>query len=81
MLNYFLLGAVFMYFLLPVMDGLLTMYTGLIEVFKSKCNLKISEHNSKISEITEKLNKPSITRKIGFQIEDPIEEDDEVYED
>lgn len=74
----FLLGAMFVYLAIPLLDDFLHLIQGGVEVWTAKCNLKISEYNHKIAELSKE--KPSITRRIGFQ-STPEEEDEEHYED
>ena len=66
MLNYFLLGALFIYFIIPIIDNILHIFQGIVEVYTAKCNLKIAEANEKIAELHAKGSKPT-THKIGFQ--------------
>jgi hypothetical protein len=74
----FLLGAMFVYLLLPLLDDFLHVIHGMIEVYTAKCNLKISEYTHQISELGAKNT--STTHKIGFRDEEP-EKEDENYED
>lgn len=71
----FILGGLFLYFLLPILESTVGAICTVIEAFKAKWSVKITEYNSEITQINLELEKP-VTRPIGFQYT-PIEEEDE----
>ena len=74
----FLMGGLFLYILLPILESIMSAICTIIEVFKAKCNVKIT--NSKISQINSAIDGP-VTHPIGFQYTSVEEEDEEYYED
>ena len=74
----FLMGGLFLYILLPILESIMSAICTVIEVFKAKCSVKITEYNSKISQINSTIDGP-VTHPIGFQYI-PVEEEDEDYE-
>lgn len=75
----FLIGGLFLYILLPILESIMSAICTVIEVFKAKCSVKITEYNSKISQINSTIDSP-VAHPIGFQYT-PVEEEDEEYED
>ena len=75
----FLLGGLFLYICLPILESLMSAICTVIEVFKAKCSVKITKYNSEIAEINMALDSPT-AHSIGFQYT-PEEEDEEEYED
>ena len=76
----FLMGGLFLYILLPILESIMSAICTVIEVFKAKCSVKITEYNSKISQINSAIDGP-VAHPIGFQYT-PVEgEDEEYYED
>ena len=70
----FLMGGMFFYILLPILESLMSGICTIIEVFKAKWNVKIAKYNHQISNIAEDS---TVTRHpIGFQATS-IEEEDE----
>ena len=47
----FLMGGIFLYILLPILESIMSAICTVIEVFKAKCSVKITEYNSKIAQI------------------------------
>ena len=74
----FIMGGLFLYLLLPILESLMTAICAVIEVLKAKCGVKIAKYNSEISQINLEHEGP-VANPIGFQYTPP-EEDDE-YED
>ena len=75
----FLMGGLFLYILLPILESIMSTICTVFEVLKAKCNVKITEYNSKISQINAAIDGP-VAHPIGFQYT-PVEEEDEEYED
>lgn len=75
----FLMGGIFLYIILPILESFMSAICTVFEVFKAKCSVKITEYNSKIAQINLQDDNP-VTRSIGFQYIPP-EEDEENYED
>lgn len=76
----FLMGGLFLYILLPILESIMSAICTIIEVFKAKCSVKITEYNNKISQINSAIDGP-VTHPIGFQCTLIEEEDEEYYED
>ena len=72
----FIAGILFAAFVLPILDGVVTIILAWLEVPKGKAAVKVAEYNYQISNMDEG---ETATNVIGFQAPDPIEEDD--YED
>ena len=72
----FIAGILFAAFVLPILDGVVTVILAWLEVPKGKAAVKVAEYNYQISNMDEG---EIATHVIGFQAPDPIEEDD--YED
>ena len=77
----FLLGGIFFYLILPILESIMSVICSVLEIFKAKCNLKITEYNSKISEINYQQEEFSVAHPIGFNYTPVEEEDEEDYED
>lgn len=76
----FLMGGLFLYILLPIVESIMSATCTAIEVFKAKCSVKITEYNSKIAQINSVIDGP-VAHPIGFQYTPVEEEDEEEYED
>ena len=77
----FLLGGIFLYICLPILESIMSVICSALEVLKAKCGVKIAESNSKISQINYPKEDISVTHPIGFNYTPVEEEDDEYYED
>ena len=74
----FLLGGLFLYILLPILESFMSAICIAIEVFKTKCGVKIAEYNSKIAQVNSAIDDP-VAHPIGFHYT-LTEEDEEDYE-
>ena len=77
----FLLGGIFLYICLPILESFMSAVCTVIEVFKAKCSVQIAKYNDQISQINLGNNDSSVAHPIGFQYIPVEEEDDEMYED
>ena len=75
----FVLGMLFIYILIPILESVVSLICSALEVLKAKCNLKITKYNNQITKISLETEGP-VAHPIGFQYT-PIEEDEEYYED
>ena len=75
----FILGMLFIYILIPILESIVGLICSALEVLKAKCNLKITKYNNQITKISLETDGP-IAHPIGFQYT-PEEEDEEYYED
>ena len=75
MIQYFILGILTVYIVLPIIDSILAVILALLELIKGLISLKIADINDKIS-VYEKEDRKS--RPIGFManIETEMEECD-----
>lgn len=76
----FLLGGIFLYICLPILESVMSVICSALEILKAKCNLKITEYNSKISQINYPKEDISVAHPIGFHYTPIEEEDEEDYE-
>ena len=81
-LKYFILGAIFVSFIAPILESLCTVVLTGIEVIKGIFTLKVTKINSQIRKTS--LNYPDEPphRQIGFVInneEEEYEDDDDDY--
>ena len=77
---HFILGGLFLYILLPILESGMSAICTRIEQYKAKCGLKIAEYNSKIAQIN-MGEEQAASHLIGFQYTPLEEEDEEYYED
>ena len=75
----FLMGGIFLYILLPILESIMSAICTVIEVFKAKCSVKITEYNSKIAQINLQDESPP-AHPIGFHYV-PTEGEEGYYED
>ena len=81
-LLFFILGALFISFINPILDELCNLILTIIETEKGKFAIKIAEYNKKVIELKGEEEKET-ANVIGFQYcpEDYIEDNDEQEED
>lgn len=72
----FLLGIIFIQWIIPLVDGIINLFLTQLEVWKSSMNTKIVNYQSEMTKIKKQLEE-SNTSAIGFV----IEEDEENYEE
>lgn len=75
----FIFGIIFIAFLYPIGDSLVSLLTTFLELVKGKLTLKIAEYNSQIEKLATDT-KTSI-HAVGFAIPNIEEEEDDEYED
>ena len=68
----FLFGLIFAIVLLPLFDGLTTLVLSFFEMIKSFFARVINYNNNKINDLEDNI----VKNKIGFSIEEEVEEDD-----
>ena len=68
----FLFGLIFAIILLPLFDGLTTLVLSFFEMIKSFFVRVINYNNKKINSLEDDI----VKNKIGFSIEEEVEEDD-----
>ena len=68
----FLFGLIFAIVLLPLFDGLTTLVLSFFEMIKSLFARVINHNNNKINGLEDNI----VKNKIGFSIEEEVEEDD-----
>ena len=68
----FLFGLIFAIVLLPLFDGLTTLILSFFEMIKSFFAIVINHNNNKINGLEDNI----VKNKIGFSIEEEVEEDD-----
>ena len=68
----FLFGLIFAIVLLPLFDGLTTLVLSFFEMIKSFFARVINYNNNKINGLEDNI----VKNKIGFSIEEEVEEDD-----
>lgn len=74
MFQYFILGILTVYIILPIVDSILNIILALLEVIKGSLTLKVAKYNKQITE----LETPMKTeRRIGFLVSDEEEEVEE----
>ena len=71
----FILGGLFLYILLPILESILGAICTRIEQYKAKCGVKIAEYNNKITQLNMGVEQESARQPIGFCTS--IDEDDE----
>lgn len=74
----FIIGGMFFYFLLPILESLMGLICAFIDQFRAKCSVKIAEYQS----LREKValgEEPVRSNPIGFHI--PSEEEEEKYQE
>ena len=79
-LLFFILGALFVSFINPILEELCNLLLVIIETQKGRFNLKISEYNKQIMKLKEEEEKEP-ANVIGFQYIPEEEEDDDMQEE
>ena len=74
MIQYFILGVLTVYIILPIVDSILNIVLALFEVIKGCLTLKVAQYNHKITELETPIK---TERKIGFLVNDTKEEMEE----
>ncbi len=76
MIQYFILGVLTVYIILPIVDSILNIVLALFEVIKGSLTLKVAKYNQEIAELETPIKKEK-GRKIGFLVNDENEEVEE----
>lgn len=77
---YFLFGVLFIEFIIPIAEAIVTLIATALEVLRGKLTVKITESNEKIVDLQSDKELPQ--RIIGFATEIPnTEEEEEDYDD
>lgn len=71
----FLLGIIFIQWLIPVGDSVINLFLTQIEVWKGKKAVKLAQYQDQVSQINNK-NEVKPLSAIGFTLESEEEEDD-----
>lgn len=72
-LFYFMLGGIFFYILLPILEDIVSVIGTKIEQYKAKCGVKIAEYNEQIAQI----HKGKTTQNpIGFKHAPPLDKEE-----
>lgn len=74
MIQYFILGVLTVYIILPIVDSILNIVLALFEVIKGSLTLKVAKYNQEIAELETPIKKE---RRIGFLVNDENEEVEE----
>ena len=80
MINYFLIGILFAYMFLPIIESITGVICTYLEALKAKGGLIITKTNNQISKINSEAEQVD-TCQIGFQYTTSEEDDEEDYED
>ncbi len=72
MIQYFILGLLTVYIILPIIDSILNIVLTLLEVIKGFLALQVAKYNQAITELETPITKEK-ERKIGFLVDDDIE--------
>ena len=75
----FIFGIIFIAFLYPIGDSLVSLLTTFLELVKGKLTLKIAEYNSQIEKLA--TDAKTSVHAVGFAIPNIEEEEDDEDED
>ena len=80
-LLYFILGIIFVTYVIPLLDGISAWFLTWVEAKKAKQSEIINQINIKIRQDVASAEQDSPHKPIGFRIPDPEENEEEEYED
>lgn len=80
-LLYFILGIIFVSYIIPIIDGISSWFLTWVEAKKSKQSEIVNKANIKMRQDAASADQDSPTRLIGFQVPDDDQEEEEVIED
>ena len=80
-LLYFILGIIFVSYIIPIIDGVSAWFLTLVEAKKSKQSEIVNKANIKMRQDAASADQDPPTRQIGFQVPDDDQEEEEVIED
>ena len=76
-MGYFILGILLVAFLLPLIDGLSSLFLTMIEALKGYFNVKIIKYNKEMLKIKEENEDYKPINTIGFTFEEDQEDEDD----
>lgn len=80
-LLYFILGIIFVSYVIPIIDGVSAWFLTWVEAKKSKQSEIVNKANIKMRQDAASTDQDPPTRQIGFQVPDDDQEEEEVIED
>lgn len=80
-LLYFILGIIFVSYVIPIIDGISAWFLTWVEAKKSKQSEIVNKANIKMRQDAASADQDPPTRQIGFQVPDDDQEEEEVIED
>lgn len=80
-LLYFILGIIFVSYVIPIIDGVSAWFLTWVEAKKSKQSEIVNKANIKMRQDAASADQDPPARQIGFQVPDDDQEEEEVIED
>lgn len=80
-LLYFILGIIFVSYVIPLLDGISAWFLTWVEAKKAKQSSVINDANIKMRQAAASAEQDPPRRVIGFCVPDPEELEEEEYED
>lgn len=80
-LLYFILGIIFVSYIIPIIDGVSAWFLTWVEAKKSKQSEIVNKANIKMRQDAASTDQDPPKRQIGFQVPDDDQEEEEVIED
>lgn len=80
-LLYFILGILFVSYIIPIIDGISSWFLTWVEAKKAKQSEIVNETNIKMRQAVASADQDVPMRQIGFQMPDPEENEEEDEED
>ena len=80
-LMYFILGILFVQYVIPLLDGITTWFLAWVEAKKSKQSVIINDVNIQMRQAAEAAEQDPPRRQIGFCVDDAEDQEDEEDED
>lgn len=80
-LLYFILGIIFVSYVIPIIDGVSAWFLTWVEAKKSKQSEIVNKANIKMRQDAASTDQDPPMRQIGFQVPDDDQEEEEVIED
>lgn len=76
-IEYFIAGILFVQIVIPILDGIASLFLALVELIKGRINIDIIKSNVKIQKLKDSLDDDGPKRAIGFAVPEETEEEDE----
>lgn len=76
-IEYFIAGILFVQIVIPILDGIASVFLALVELIKGRINIDIVKSSVKIQKLKDSLDKDPPKRAIGFAISEEIEEEED----